>query len=408
MAEGERGYKTPARRGDGMASEAEWRDMAKKTHCKLLLLKRSLRNSALRFLLSLSLVETNDYQILRQVLIERYMPAEAQYVRRAQLRTRGRQNGESLSTLADDIRLLTARAYPRAGEMERDDYAMESFIQVLGKSLRMRVRDSQPRTMHGALRQALYLEAHSFAGASAKHEQSDEYRVAVSSVRDDRRGSIKSSAVKDEPDTLTRLCLAVEKLETRISNSTTTNGRSSSSDYPDHQGQSKLNIRKSTYEGTYDNPPSGRPYDSNPPPSFVRGPRSSFNRDPPPRNFDQGSYYGPPHHPEQDHYHGHPQESYQGMYAGPPHHGYEQGACYPPRPQEQGAFYPPSRPQDQGAFYPPSRKTPQGAYHPLSRGYGPPRNNSHQRPRNGRDDRNGLPPHGPSSHNVRFCDQPLN
>ena len=132
--------------------EVKDEDAARKLHCKLMLLKRSLRDNAASFLLSLTVEECGQYDILRKILTKRYMPAEAQYVRRTQLRTKHRQHGESLATLADDIRLLTARAYPRAGELERDDYAMESCIQALGESLRARVRDSQPKTMHDALR----------------------------------------------------------------------------------------------------------------------------------------------------------------------------------------------------------------------------------------------------------------
>ena len=65
---------------------------------------------------------------------------------------------------------------------------------------------------------------------SARHERSDPYSTAVSSVRDERatgsgaKGTSNSRTQQytNEPDTLTRLCVAVEKLETRLSASDST------------------------------------------------------------------------------------------------------------------------------------------------------------------------------------------
>jgi len=61
------------------------------SHKKLLLLKRSLRGGAARFLLSLPRNVTQNLDALVYALWDRYLPAEAQYVHRAQLRVRQRR-----------------------------------------------------------------------------------------------------------------------------------------------------------------------------------------------------------------------------------------------------------------------------------------------------------------------------
>ena len=404
------------------ALEAKDEDAARKLHCKLVLLTRSLRDSAARFLLSLTVVECGQYDTLRKILTERYMPAEAQYVRRTRLRTKRRQHGESLSTLADDIRLLTARAYPRAGVLERDDYAMESFIQALGESLRARVRDSQPETMQDALRRALYLEAHSFADASARHERNhgnDPYSAAVSSVRDERppgsgsKGNSSNSRAQqytNEPDTLTRLCLAVEKLETRLSVPVSTfNG-------DPHKG------RKPQYDSSHNEPTSNsaRSYGTGPyrgsvqgPPSFESGYQTSHHDNyarhyDPPRGSVQGppsfeSGYQPPYHDNYARRYDPPR----GSVPGPP--SFESGYHDHPMPHgsprnfDHDASYA-ARPDQGMAYGPRPPRTKQGS------GYGPPRHGP--RPHNSRVEfrytRTGSRPPGPSSHPTRFHNSHLN
>ena len=98
-------------------------------------------------------------------------------MKRARLRGRRRQPGESLSKLADDVRLLVSRSYPGASEYSLDDYAMEAFIGALDHPLRSRVRDVAPKTVSQALSRALYLEAHAYAD-NADNDVSRDWRAS--------------------------------------------------------------------------------------------------------------------------------------------------------------------------------------------------------------------------------------
>ena len=103
----------------------------------------------------------DDYAALRAALRARFLPPERVSLHRTQLRTRRRQRGESLSSLADDIPLLAARAYPDAdanGQALVPQIALDSFVDALDDNLRRRIREREPANVQEALRRALTLE----------------------------------------------------------------------------------------------------------------------------------------------------------------------------------------------------------------------------------------------------------
>ena len=87
---------------------------------KPLMLKKSLKGAAARFMLGLPAGVLGNYLALRKALVNRYNPPEAVYVKRAQLRGRRHQPGKSPSKLADDLRVLVSRSYRGASDNSLD------------------------------------------------------------------------------------------------------------------------------------------------------------------------------------------------------------------------------------------------------------------------------------------------
>lgn len=129
--------------------------------CRQIMIVR-LRGAAQRLIQGLAPAVRNDYQQLRAALRQRFLPPERTTLHRAELRGRRRRTDESLTSLADDITILTARAYPEAGEPAQPmltQIALDSFLDALDDSLRRRVRESEPANLAAALRRALTLES---------------------------------------------------------------------------------------------------------------------------------------------------------------------------------------------------------------------------------------------------------
>jgi len=82
---------------------------------------------------------------------------ELQY--KAQFRTRKRRPDEDLAGLADDLRRLVGRAYPAMPGQIQDEMVRDQFIEALTPiSLRVRLQEHPPATVHEAVETALHLE----------------------------------------------------------------------------------------------------------------------------------------------------------------------------------------------------------------------------------------------------------
>ena len=141
---------------DISAAVNRWDD---ETRRQILLVR--LRGPAQRLVLGLPEAALDDYAALRAALQARFLPPERVSLHRTELRTRRRQRGEPLSSLADDILLLAARAYPDAdvnGQALVQQIALDAFVDALDDSLRRRVREREPANVQEALRRALTLE----------------------------------------------------------------------------------------------------------------------------------------------------------------------------------------------------------------------------------------------------------
>ena len=120
----------------------------------------SLTGPARHVLSGLEPTHLNDYNRLVTALQARFDPVGRHELHRVELRNRQRKANESLSELADDIRIMVERVYPDLAAAARDRMAKDHFIDALNDSeTRTRVLQMRTATLDEALAAAVELEA---------------------------------------------------------------------------------------------------------------------------------------------------------------------------------------------------------------------------------------------------------
>ena len=136
-------------------------------------LANSLRGPALSVLADLNTQERLDYSSLVRALAGHFGRTRLQPNYRIQLKTRKQQSNETLSDLANDIERLVRGAYPDELRVQRDQKAVEVFIDALSsRDLAKLIMLSKPPNLQHAVATALQLEAVAPSSASTKVEQS--------------------------------------------------------------------------------------------------------------------------------------------------------------------------------------------------------------------------------------------
>ena len=134
---------------------------------------------------------------------------------RIQLKNRSRQSGESLSTLADDIRRLVDRVFQDIPAGARDKLARDSFIDALTDGeMRTRILQMRTRTIQEAMEAAIELEALSRAEKERSHRRVREIGGSQQTDRaevDDLRAELKQlkkllSDMNSRPNNNQRRC----------------------------------------------------------------------------------------------------------------------------------------------------------------------------------------------------------
>ena len=120
----------------------------------------NLTDSALSYADSLSPEKTASYDALCSAMEERFGDTQLAEVFKSELRSRRRQNGESLPALAQDINRLVQRAYPDMGRRGMEEFAVERFREAIpDQEQRMAVFHSRATTLDQAVRAALEIES---------------------------------------------------------------------------------------------------------------------------------------------------------------------------------------------------------------------------------------------------------
>ncbi|OWF39876.1 hypothetical protein KP79_PYT25154 [Mizuhopecten yessoensis] len=127
----------------------------------------------------------------------RYWSTERAEMYRARLKTRGRGKNESLSEVAQSIRILSRQAYPTADANYTSILALDHLIDLLQDSeMRLRVREIPPKTINEAETHAIRLEAHRLADrhrGKSVHQvcQEEPRRVPVNQLQSIRWTTIR-------------------------------------------------------------------------------------------------------------------------------------------------------------------------------------------------------------------------
>lgn len=127
---------------------------------KLTMLALSLCGPALRAFSAIPEGQRRTFEAAAAALTNRFASADQVLIHQAALRSRTRRSGESLQELADDIRLLTGRAFPTIIDSDAlDEIGLESFLAALDLPLRRKVHESEPRSLSAALRRAIVVDS---------------------------------------------------------------------------------------------------------------------------------------------------------------------------------------------------------------------------------------------------------
>ena len=119
-----------------------------------------MRGAALLQLQSLAMGVRENYATLKEALREKFVPKERVELHKAEFRARHHERDEKLPDLVSSLRRLVNRAYPEAVPDLRYSLAKDQFIDALeDREIRIKLRESGPKTLDEAVSRALQIEA---------------------------------------------------------------------------------------------------------------------------------------------------------------------------------------------------------------------------------------------------------
>ncbi|CAH3157892.1 unnamed protein product, partial [Porites lobata] len=158
----------------------EWNDARKAQFLAV-----RMRGAALLQLQSLSPDVRGDYTGLKRALREKFVPKERIELHKAEFRARRRERDEKLPDLASSLRRLVGKAYPEAIPDLQDSLAKDQFIDALeDREIRMKIRESGPKTLDEAVSRALQIEA--MYEAESRRTKGRSVRVIQEPAQDER------------------------------------------------------------------------------------------------------------------------------------------------------------------------------------------------------------------------------
>ena len=123
-----------------------------------------LRGPALAVLSNMPADKLYSYDTLVSALEARFGNTHQSELHKMKLRNRIRHKEENIAELAEDIEYLTRLAYPEATAAMQDSLAKDQFIDSLPEEdMRLKIRQSRPKSLREAVELALELEAFQLA-----------------------------------------------------------------------------------------------------------------------------------------------------------------------------------------------------------------------------------------------------
>jgi hypothetical protein len=121
-----------------------------------------LRGAARSVLASLPERARVDFNALKEALTQNFSPREQVHLYQAELKSRVRRQGESLTSLGRDIARLVRFAYPTADDATRQTVGINAFLDALpcgSIEIRLHVVKGHPRTLQEAIAYAMEVDA---------------------------------------------------------------------------------------------------------------------------------------------------------------------------------------------------------------------------------------------------------
>ena len=144
-----------------------------------------MRGAALLQLQSLSPDVRGDYMDLKRALRKTFVPKERIELHKAEFHVRRRERSKKLPDLASSLRRVVGKAYPEAIPHLQDNLAKDQFIDALeDREIRMKIRESGPKTLVEAVSRALQMEA--MYKAESRRTKSRSVRVIQEPAQDER------------------------------------------------------------------------------------------------------------------------------------------------------------------------------------------------------------------------------
>ena len=137
---------------------------------KAVYLAVSFKRAAVNVLNGMPADQLYDYDTLLAALEARFGNSHQAELHRMKLKNRVRKREEGLTELAEDVEKLIRLAYPEADPAMMEVLGIDHFIDALHEEeMRLKLRQSRPKTLREAVRTALELE--SFHLASRESDQ---------------------------------------------------------------------------------------------------------------------------------------------------------------------------------------------------------------------------------------------
>ena len=206
-----------------VASWNQWSEVQKAQ-----MLSIHLRGEAQRLLGDLTIAQLSNYQVMKQIISERYEPKEKDVAYRCQFRYRKREKGESVSDYGYQLNRLARKAYPNLTLSQLEMHVIDQFITGIGNyDLQKHVQFGHPKSMNAAIGLATEYEAldGSVDRIKKPHAEPEHIAPIVSNVK-----NVQPSITLDQIDKLLDKKLNSLSAEGRIRTNSPSPTR-----YPNHK-----------------------------------------------------------------------------------------------------------------------------------------------------------------------------
>jgi len=103
----------------------------------------------------------SDYDLAKAALRRRFEPESRRELYASEFRTLTRRSGESWGDVADNLCILSEKAFPTFHQKDREQLALQHFLNLLeNPEIALSVRQSRPKKIEDAVERTLEMESY--------------------------------------------------------------------------------------------------------------------------------------------------------------------------------------------------------------------------------------------------------